>query len=438
MDNKVSLKGCLAWSICALFYMYEFLLRTALGIFQPNIMLDLHLNVVQFSLLSATSYQLIYGVMQICVGIIVERFRVKWSLCAAIVLCGIACLGLATTHEFYTALFYRTIMGLGSSFGFICLLVITYDWMPQKRIAVFIGIAQFIGTLGPMFAAGPLHELSIYFNSWREVFCFLAIFSVIFALLTIFFVNKNPNYYRKFVILARPIPLYKKILQIIQQKQTWLIAIFSGSVYFSIEYLSANEGITFLMLKGATSKISTYMLTIAWLGFALGCPFIGYLSDKYQRRRPFIIFCAFTSFFALLAIIYLPFQPILTGIYFFILGLGASGSNIGFAIAAEHSNAHNLPLILGFNNLIVVFFSILCAPLIGTTVFHVAIQHPITLIDYQYIFIILTAFIMPAWITALGIKETFCKSAVLSTKLHIDKENYQTLSLSSEQMEPSS
>ncbi|WP_367608019.1 hypothetical protein [Legionella sp. W05-934-2] len=42
------------------------------------------------------------------------------------------------------------------SFGFICLLISVYDWLPRKNAALFIGLSQFIGTMGPMLAAGPL------------------------------------------------------------------------------------------------------------------------------------------------------------------------------------------------------------------------------------------------------------------------------------------
>lgn len=77
VENKINLKGLLVWLICALFFMYEFLLRTVVGTFQVQLMNDLNLTPMTFSLLSTTGYLAIYGVMQIPVGIIAARFGLK-------------------------------------------------------------------------------------------------------------------------------------------------------------------------------------------------------------------------------------------------------------------------------------------------------------------------------------------------------------------------
>ncbi|MFO8702451.1 hypothetical protein SC603_10180 [Legionella pneumophila serogroup 2] len=68
VENKISLKGLSVWSICAIFFMYEFLLRTVVGTFQTQLMSDLNLTPMTFSLLSSTGYLVIYGVMQIPVS----------------------------------------------------------------------------------------------------------------------------------------------------------------------------------------------------------------------------------------------------------------------------------------------------------------------------------------------------------------------------------
>ncbi len=204
-ENKISLKGLSVWFICALFFMYEFLLRTVLGTFQYPLMHDLQLTPVRFALLSSTAYQLIYGFMQIPVGIIIDRYGLKKTLLSAVIFCALANLGFSFTHHFMSAVIFRVLMGLGSSFGFICLLVAVYDWMPRKNIALFIGLSQFIGTLGPMLAAGPLNMLAHgSLVSWREIFMGLAGIGGVIAVLVLFFVDKNRQSQGKFVVLSRP------------------------------------------------------------------------------------------------------------------------------------------------------------------------------------------------------------------------------------------
>lgn len=73
-------------NMCYIF-MYEFLLRTILGTFEHQIIADLDLSILTFSILSSTAYQLTYGVMQIPVGIITDKLGLKSSYTSDISLC---------------------------------------------------------------------------------------------------------------------------------------------------------------------------------------------------------------------------------------------------------------------------------------------------------------------------------------------------------------
>lgn len=431
MENNIKIKDLAAWFLCVLFFMYEFLLRTVMGTLQPSIMADFQLNTVEFAVLSTTSYQCIYGVMQILVGILIAHFGVKRSLLSAIILCSITSFGFALTHQFNYAIVFRLLMGLGSSFGFICLLITIYDRMPRKYVAVWIGLSQFLGTLGPMLAAGPLStitEANTY--NWRDIFYILAIFAAVLAVLVQIFVDKNRPASKEVIYLSRPSTISEKVLQIVRHKQIWLIAIFSGSTYFALEYLSENEGVSFLMMKGMSPTFSSYMISLAWLGYALGCPILGLLSDKLQRRKPFIILTALTTCLALIGIVYVSSHDIFTGFCFFLLGFGASGSSIGFAIAAEQSKEDNLALILGFNNMAMVFFTLISTLTLSSGLSFIATSHhALEVIHYQKAFILAILFALPAIIASFYVRETFCKSRSMHTKLIIDRKVNATMEL---------
>lgn len=399
--------------------MYEFLLRTVLGTFQHPLMSDLALSPVTFAILSSTAYQLIYGVMQIPVGIITDRFGLKKTLFCAVLFCALANVGFALTHEFTTAVIFRILMGFGASFGFVCLLVAVYDWMPHKNIALFIGISQFIGTMGPMLAAGPLNTLAQNeMMNWRVLFIALAFFGGFLALLVLLFVDKNRKTQGKFIILSRPTRITTNLSRILRQKQTWYIAVFSASVYFAIEYLSENEGITFLVKKGFSSSFSSYMITVAWLAYALGCPLLGFISDKIQRRKPVMCISAMIALIALIGMIYLPLGKELIFVCFALLGLGAAGQSVGFAVMSEQCKEDYLAAGLGFNNAIIMMIAAANAPLIGMVLSHFSKRYPTGLASYQHAFLIMVGLVFVAIIVAsFGIKETFCKSMRENTSL---------------------
>ncbi|VEG90497.1 MFS transporter [Legionella spiritensis] len=424
MVNKITFKGLLVWLVCASFFMYEFLLRTVLGTFQYPLMADLHLSPVRFALLSSTAYQLIYGFMQIPVGIITDRFGLKKTLLVAVVICALANVGFSLAQHFGSAVSFRILMGLGSSFGFVCLLVAVYDWMPRKNIALFIGLSQLIGTMGPMLAAGPMNMLSeSSIISWRTVFLSLGVIGAVIAVLVLLFVDKNRRNQGKFIILSRPSAISRNVVRLLSQKQTWLIAIFSACVYFSIEYLSENEGVAFLGKKGFSSTFSSYMITLAWLGYAVSCPLLGYLSDKIQRRKPIMLGSVLIALLALCGIVYLSLGPVWTSICFILLGTGASGQSVGFAIMAEQCREDNLAVGMGLNNAMIMMFAAINAPLIGSVLSRLA-PHVIRLSDYRNAFSIMIVLLLIALVLVMFfIKETFCKSMRENTTLQPVTDN---------------
>ena len=170
-ETKLTIQGTVVWFISVLFYLYEFLLRTVVGSFQPAIMSDLKLTTFSFTLISSTAYLFVYGLMQIPIGAIINRCGFKNAIMFASLVCALSTMGFAHSHTLISALFFRSLMGLGSAFGFLGVLVAVYDWMPRKNIALFIGLSQFLGTLGPMIAGGPISELAhSSASTWQSFF----------------------------------------------------------------------------------------------------------------------------------------------------------------------------------------------------------------------------------------------------------------------------
>ena len=419
VKNKVPLIGFVVWGVCALFFTYEFMLRTVLGTFEHPLIQDLNLNLVSFAILSSTAYQTIYGLMQIPVGLIIDKAGLKRTLFIATLICSLSVVGFGLTHTFKSAFIFRVLMGFGSSFGFIGLLVAVYDWMPRKRIALFIGLSQFLGTLGPMMAAGPLNTVAQGGSvAWRFIFYCLGGAGLIISVLIALFVRNNQDYAGGFQILKPSKPLTKTMLELIRQPQVWVIALFSASVYFTIEYLSENSGKTFLILKGVSSDRSSYLITLSWLGYAIGCPLLGYISDLTGKRKRMMITSATLCLLSGITIFYLPTEPYLLIVSFLLLGVGASGQSIGFAVMAEQCSERYLAAGLGLNNAVIMLISSINAPLLGWVISKHTSGSQASVYDYQQSFLLIIAFMIFALVLAIFfIKETFCKSTKETTKL---------------------
>jgi len=420
--NQFTAKGFVIWIICAIFFLYEFFLRTVLGTFQMSVMHDLNLSSFQFSLLSTTVFLLIYGIMQIPVGLIVDYIGLKKSLFMGAIICAIASIGFSYSDTFYASMLYRLLMGMGSSFGFICLLVSAHEWMPHRYSGLFIGLSAFVGTLGPMLAAGPLETLSENGNvGWRYLFLFLGIIGFALSGVIWLFVENNHLESEKYTILLRPENMRRRLFGLFSRSQPLYIVIFSACVYFSIEYLSENEGRSFLLLKNCSPSFASYIITVSWLGYALGSPILGLLSDFFERRRIFLIFSAACGIFAA-AIITLSTNHFIVMGAFFLLGVSASGQGIAFALIAEQFKKKFVALAFGFNNAIGCIISSVAAPFMGWLLDYSKKDCSAMLQDYYFSFSIIIIFLLIALtISFVFIVETYCKSAVEFTYLRPGK-----------------
>ena len=419
IDNKFKAKGFLVWSICALFFLYEFLLRTVIGTYQHPVMQDLNITSFQFSLLSATIFLFIYGLMQIPAGLIVDNIGLKKSLFIGCITCTLAAFGFSYSHSYPIAVAYRFLMGFGASFGFICLLISVHDWMPHRYSAIFIGLSQFIGTLGPMLAAGPLDAISESKGiGWRSIFLSLGVFGIILCILIFLFVENNLQKAGKYTVLYKSEKISTSILRLFKRIQPWYLALLSASLYFTVEYLSENEGRTFLALKGISLNSASYMITISWIGYAIGCPLLGFLSDTLERRKIVMSLCAILGLLAIIMILYAPGKQFLQ-LAFFMLGMSASGQSIGFATMAEQFKKQFVAVGFGLNNAMITTISAINAPLIGFALDYTKQNETASLKEYLSVFNVLIITAVIATIIAIFfIKETFCKSAVDFTYLN--------------------
>ncbi len=423
-NNQFTPKGFLVWLICAFFFLYEFLLRTVVGSFQQQIMHDLNLSSFHFSLISVALFLIVYGLMQIPAGILFNHFGLKKTLVVASVLCSLSSVGFASATHYLVAAGCRMLMGFGAAFGFIGLLISVYNWMPHRYVAIFIGLSQFIGTMGPMGAAGPLEVMSHSAGiSWRLIFYCLGGIGLILSCLIMLFVDNNKQKAGKYIILQRPEKTAVYIWKLFARNQLWYIALFSATIYFTVEYLSENEGRSFLLLKGISPASASYMITIAWLGYAIGNPLAGFFSDMYQRRKIVMNLAASMGLVSVLMILYMNNETLLY-ISFFLLGFSSSGQSIGFATIAEQCKKPFISVGLGLNNALITTLAAINAPVIGLVLDTIKEGNTPSLSEYLTVFNILIAVAATSLLVSLFfIKETFCKSAVEYTYLNLSKSS---------------
>ncbi|MDP1574994.1 MAG: MFS transporter [Coxiellaceae bacterium] len=407
--------GFLIWGIAALFFLYEFFLRTFVGSLAHDIIPQLHLTATSFALVGS-AYYLAYGIMQIPVGILVDKFGVKYVMLFAVLVCIGATLLFSHADSFYTAVASRFLMGFGSSFAFVCLLVIAVSWFPRKYFGLFSGFSQFFGTMGPLLAAGPLVSLMTHLHvTWRQAMSDVGLSGFILAALIVLFVKDKPRASGNTLIVLEPKkPLKTHLLRLMRNKQAWYVAFYSGTLYVSIALIGAIWGTEYLEAMGYSQAFSADMISFAWLGYALGCPFLGAASDLMKRRKPILLACSILGLISTCGINYfsLLHTPWVYALLFFVLGLAASGQNVGFATMSEHVDANTRATGLGLNNGVITLFGVFI-PLIVSACVNFSSHGNLTHLTANNFILGFTCmpilYLCAFFIGLIFIKETYCK-----------------------------
>lgn len=411
--NKIAPLGLIIWLLGSLFFLYEFFLRTFVGSIANQIMYDLTLSAEKFALVSS-AYYFAYGLMQIPVGMLVDKFGVKKILIFGTVVCAISAFLFAHSTTFSQAFLSRILMGFGSSFAFICLLVIASTWFPRKYFGFFAGASQFIGTMGPLLAAGPMVKILIESDlSWQKLLDAIGVIGIVLGIIMLFTVrNKGRDGKRILIYLQRERPFIHYLQKLAVNPQVWYIAIYSAMVYTAVSLLGAVWGGAYLEACGFTHSQAANIISLTWLGYALGCLSFGALSDKMQRRRPTLIVCAIMG---AVLVTWMTLFPI-ASIYFyssvfFLLGLSSAGQTVAFAAIAEHVDFSTKATALGINNASITLFSAFIPIIIGYLITISSIPgNQLASGDFTMGFLIMPALcLLAAFIAIFLIKETYCK-----------------------------
>lgn len=424
--SPISLLGLTIWGLAAFFFLYEFFLRTFVGSVAHQVMYDLHLNAETFAVVGS-AYYVAYGLMQVPVGILADKFGVKPIMIFAVLTCVLSTILFAQAEDFTGAFTSRLLMGFGSSFAFVCLLVIADTWLPKQYFGFFAGVSQFIGTMGPLLAAGPLIALMAKTGQdWRQTLTAIAWVGVVLACLMLVIVRGKPrDPEQRLIYLRSEVPLMKRLSSLMRNQQAWVVAIYSASTYVSMALIGAIWGTKYLQLRGLTQGAAANTISLAWLGYAVGCPLLGAFSDIAKRRKPTLVFAAGLGLIATLSIIFLPLTAP-TWVYwtvFFSLGLAASGQNVGFATITEHTDVNTRATALGLNNGMITLFGAFVPPLVSYFIYLSVGSGTVDLTaeDFTVPFILMPVLYIIALTTAyFFIHETYCKpqKEIIKLRMH--------------------
>lgn len=312
-----------------------------------------------------------YAPTQLPAGVLFDRYGPRKLMTCAILLCALGSAFFASTDSLVTASMGRFMIGIGSAFSFIGVLVLTSRWFPACYFAILAGIAQSMSSVGAMFGEVPLATL-IEAVGWRNASFILAGIGFALAALFWFFIRDYPHQQSQAVPEHYLREEWKRLMAVCQRGYTWSVGGYAFAIWTPIAVFAALWGIPYLQEKFQVSVVvASGLCSMIWIGIGIGSPLLGWFSDRVENRRMALGLSSLLGLIATLILLYLPGLSC-SWAYFilFVLGLGAGGQTVSFAVVKENNSPELVGTASGFNNLSVLIGGAIFQPLVGYLLHH--------------------------------------------------------------------
>lgn len=362
---KLKLAAWLACSVGALFYAYEYLIRIAPSAMELPLRHHFALSATGFGLLSSMYYYA-YVPMQIPVGVLMDRFGPRRLLTFACGVCAIGSLLFASTKIFGIAVTGRVFMGIGSAFAYVGVLKIATIWFPEDKLAMIAGLTSALGTIGAMIGDNVMTHI-IILSGWQQTTIGTAIIGATLSILVWFSIHDHKRDNVSGGTIDTFHRNFEDLFIILKNKQIWLNGAFGCLIYLPTTVFAELWGIPYLEnARGLSARDASFANSLVFLGFAIGAPIMGIISDKMHNRTLPMSIGAVTAAIFISIIIYVPGLSQKTlYLCIFALGLSYSCQSIVFAVGRELSPNEAAGTAFAVTNMLVMLGAMVVQPLVG-------------------------------------------------------------------------
>ena len=288
-------RAWLAWAMPALFFLYEFMIRVMPAVIEGPLQHQMDASAGQIGL-SMSFYYYAYGPMQVVVGILLDRFGARFPLAFAAITCSVGAVAFAMANSLIGLGAGRFLMGFGSAFAYVGAVYVATIWFPGRRIALISGLTVTLGMLGAITAESTLQYL-VDRTSWQNIMYGFALVGIVLAFMQLVLVPRRPTWFMEHVHGSsedgggdgggRP-GVLRCIKEVLTNRQTILLGLVTGLVYLPIGSFAALWGFRYLnTVVGISQNDAGNVVSIIFVGLAVGGPCLGWLSDHLNRRAVF-------------------------------------------------------------------------------------------------------------------------------------------------------
>ena len=322
----------LAWFACAMLYFYQYAARSAPGVMRGAMTATWGNDPV--AMMNAYYYML-YAFSALVAGALLDRYGSRLTLPFAAASVGALSLLLASGNE-HLAVFGFTLQAFGAVFGFVGSVYVAAKLLPARSLPTFVGLAQMLGMAGAAVGSKPVAAIidqnSGHGWSWQSVWLLFAVFGGILALLLWRVLPSRTTPRASFSVKA----LIHPYQVVFENPQSYLCGLIGGLLFAPTTIGVMVWGTSFLR-QGEHFSMSNAasLVSIVPIGWIIGCPLMGFISDRMGRRKPVLIGGAMVMGIVTLSAIYMQPPMALRYVLGLALGISSGAAMIPFSMIKE-------------------------------------------------------------------------------------------------------
>jgi MFS family permease len=350
-----------AWLITAVYYFYQYMLRSAPGVMMPQLSDAFGLTTAAVASMVGLFY-FGYSPFSLVAGVAMDRLGPRRVVPIGAAAVGIGALLFATGNT-TLANAGRLLQGAGGVFALVGAAYIAMTSFPASRAATLIGATQMFGMAGGsagQFVVGPLIAAGLTWSAfWAGMGVLgLGISVVLYVLLPPAApVAKNDNWIGD---------AGKAFGKVFGNPQSILCGMIAGLLFIPTTIFDMIWGVRYLQeargLDYATAVIRSATVPVGWM---IGCPLLGAISDRIGRRKPVIVGAAAVLLVTLAWILYGPanvFPPYSIGL---VAGIASGAAMLPYTVIKEANPPGVSGTSTGVVNFLNFTFSALLGPVAG-------------------------------------------------------------------------
>ena len=375
-----------AWLVTSCYYFYQYVMRSAPAVMVPEISNAFRLTPAGVASLIGLFYYA-YAPFSLVAGVAMDQVgpRKVIPLGAATVAIGAL---LFASGDSTLASIGRLLQGAGGVFALIGAAYIATSYFPASRAATLIGATQMFGMAGGsagQFIVGPAMAAGL---QWDSFWLLMGVLGFPIAILLFIFIPKREpstpseaprdNWVKK---------AGSAMWAVFRNPQSIVCGLISGLLFIPTTIFDMVWGVRFLQeAYGAPYEIAVLRSAAVPFGWIIGCPLLGWISDRIGRRKPVIIGGAALVLAAMAFGLYGPpniFPPYVLAL---LAGIGSGAAMLPYTVIKEANRADHAGTATGVINFINFSLSALLGPLFAGRLMRISGGGDRALSDYQATF----------------------------------------------------